>query len=322
MVPLLQTFGLKKYFPVSKGLLFARNAGWIQAVDGVNLSIGVGETVGVVGESGCGKTTMAKLLLLLENATAGSIQFQGHDVCALSRSDLASYRKAVQAVFQNPYSSLDPKMHVGTIIAEPLTLDPTLSRKEREARVARVLELVGLDPAAAAKFPHEFSGGQRQRVAIARALACNPRLIILDEPVSAQDVSIRAQLLNLLKDLQNELKISFLFIGHDLATVKYMCHRVVVMYLGQIVESGAGEDLSAASLHPYTRALYAASLPDRPGGRRAKSLLAGEVPSPLNPPSGCRFHTRCPNPQEQCSRIVPSLKPVSETRAVACLRYQ
>lgn len=322
MVPLLQTQSLRKYFPVSRGLLLSRQTGWVKAVDEVNISIGAGETVGVVGESGCGKTTVARLLLLLESATAGSILFEGNDVRSFGKGDLARYRKSVQAVFQNPFSSLNPKMQAGTIIAEPLTVDRAMTGAEREKQVARVLDLVGLDPAAAKKFPHEFSGGQRQRVAIARALACNPRLIILDEPVSAQDVSIRAQLLNLLRDLQKELGISFLFIGHDLATVKYMCHRIVVMYLGKIVEAAPGEDLNTASLHPYTRALYAASLPDRPGGRPVKNLLVGEVPSPLNPPDGCRFHTRCPNPQEQCSRVVPSLKEIRPGHSVACLRYQ
>ncbi len=319
--PIIVARGLKKHFPVSRGLLFSRTSGWIKSVDGVDLAIRPGETVGLVGESGCGKTTMAKLLLRLETATEGSVLFHGQEIGTLNGRGLTEYRKSVQAVFQNPFSSLDPRMQVGSIISEPLSTDRTLGRKDVADRVARVLETVGLDPSYARKYPHEFSGGQRQRVAIARALVCNPRLIILDEPVSAQDVSIRAQLLNLLKDLQSQLGISFLFIGHDLATVRYMCHRVFVMYLGKIVELAPADDLCGKPLHPYTRALLAASLPDRPDAPRAKSTLKGEVPSPLNPPDGCRFHTRCPNPGDRCSDDIPSLIEVSPTRSVACMRF-
>ena len=315
---LLETRDLKKYFPVTSGLLLGRVKAWVKAVDGISFSIAPGETLGIVGESGCGKTTTAKLIIAQEAATAGTIEFRGQDVTSLRKADLMNYRKSVQIVFQDPYSSLSPRMRVGDIIGEPLEVHTNLSKQGVKNRVGEVLELVGLPPDDARLFPHEFSGGQRQRIAIARALSTEAQLIVLDEPVSSLDVSIRAHILTLLEELQRSLGVSYLFIGHDLAAVAHISHRIVVMYLGKIVEIAESLELCNNPLHPYTRALFAAALPSHPDEEREEIVLSGEVPSALNPPSGCRFHPRCPFVMEQCSGEEPELKEVTPDHFVAC----
>jgi oligopeptide/dipeptide ABC transporter ATP-binding protein len=316
MTPLLEARGLTKHFPVGRGFLDG-GGGVVRAVDDIAFAIEPGRTLGVVGESGCGKTTTAKLVLRLEKPTAGQILFEGQDVAGLEGEGLQRYRKSVQAVFQDPFASLNPRMRVDSIIAEPLVTHERLDDATVAARVARLLDVVGLPARSKDLFPHEFSGGQRQRIAIARALALSPRLVVLDEPVSALDVSIRAQILNLLRDLQKELGLAYLFIAHDLAAVAHMSHVIAVMYLGRIVEMGAAARVAVAPQHPYTQALFAAALPAHPDEQREEIVLAGEVPSPVNPPSGCRFHPRCPKVMARCSREEPRLKP-SHGREIAC----
>jgi oligopeptide/dipeptide ABC transporter ATP-binding protein len=319
--PLLEVEGLVKHFPVTTALFPRRKIGWVKAVDGINFAVAAGETLGVIGESGCGKTTTSKLILLQESPTAGAIRFDGQDIARLNGPELMRYRREVQVVFQDPYSSLSPRMRVGEIIAEPLQIHTDLSREEQQQRVAEVLELVGLRPEVARLFPHEFSGGQRQRIAIARALVTDTRLIVLDEPVSALDVSIRAQIMNKLEELQARLGVSYLFIGHDLATVAHISHRIAVMYLGQIVELAEALELCREPLHPYTQALFTAALPAHPDEKRERLAISGEVPSALAPPSGCRFHPRCPKAMPRCAVEAPVRKEIAPGQSVACHLY-
>ena len=317
--PLLEVRDLTKHFAVRGGML-GWHMGLVRAVDSVSFTLKAGTTLGLVGESGCGKTTTSKLILGLEPPTAGAIRFEGENVLALGAEGARHYRRSVQAVFQDPYASLDPRMRVGAIIAEPLVINERSAVAERRRRVQELLALVGLPARAADLFPHEFSGGQRQRIAIARALALSPRLIVLDEPVSALDVSIRAQILNLLSDLQTRLGVSYLFISHDLAAVAHMSHTIAVMYLGKIVELGDAAAVTLEPKHPYTKALFAAALPIDFNTPAEEAVLSGEVPSPLNPPSGCRFHTRCPYVLPKCASEEPPLRPESG-RLVACHLY-
>jgi oligopeptide/dipeptide ABC transporter ATP-binding protein len=319
-MPIVEAVKLTKHFALKRGFFSGADRGAVRAVDGISFAIPPGKTLGVVGESGCGKTTTAKLVLLLEEPTGGSIRFLGKELGGLGGVNLRDYRKSVQAVFQDPFASLNPRMRVGTIIAEPLITNEALEAPEVKRRIRNLLELVGLPDRAADLFPHEFSGGQRQRIAIARSLAVSPKLIVLDEPVSALDVSIRAQILNLLRDLQAQLGVSYLFIAHDLAAVAHMSHEIAVMYLGQIVEIGLSETVARDPKHPYTQALFSAALPSHPEDIREDIILQGEVPSPVNPPGGCRFHPRCPFAMPRCTDEPPQLMLV-EGRLTACHLY-
>ena len=318
---ILRVEGLKKHFPVTEGVLWSKVVGYVKAVDGISFQVPQGETLAIVGESGCGKTTTAKLILRLEEPTEGRVFVDGKDVHALTGNELREYRTTVQAVFQDPWSSLSPRMRVREIVAEPLVINRDLSSQEVKQRVSEMLARVGLRPQQADLYPHEFSGGQRQRIAVASALVSDPKLIVLDEPVSALDVSIRAQIMNLLVDLQRQFGVSYLLIAHHLATTRYMAHEVAVMYLGRIVERARTKELFKNPLHPYTKALFSAALPAHPDAVREEIILPGEVPSPINPPSGCHFHPRCPFAMPRCAEEDPKDTPQGADHLVACHLY-
>jgi oligopeptide transport system ATP-binding protein len=316
---LLEVRDLYKYFPIKAGV-FSKHVGDVKAVDGIDFSIRRGETLGLVGESGSGKTTAGRVVLRLLPATKGEVFFEGRDVQTLGREDVRKLRKEMQIIFQDPYASLNPRMTVGDIVGEPLRIHNIARGKEAETRVQELLRLVGLQPYHANRYPHEFSGGQRQRIGIARALAVNPKFIVADEPVSALDVSIQAQVINLLQDLQAQLGLTFLFIAHDLSVVRHISTRVAVMYVGKIVEIANRDDLYENPLHPYTQALLSAiPIPDPAvESRRGRIILRGDIPSPVNPPAGCRFHTRCPVAFDRCSVEVPSLLTYAPGHVAAC----
>jgi oligopeptide transport system ATP-binding protein len=323
--PLVQVQNLKKHFPVTRGIVFERQVGAVRAVDGISFHIERGETLGLVGESGCGKTTAGRTLLGLYPATEGSITIDGHNLRQATPPELLAIRRKAQMIFQDPYASLNPRWTVNAIVGEPLRVHQLLkTEKERDERVKELLELVGLSPRHLNRFPHEFSGGQRQRIGIARALASDPLFIVCDEPISALDVSIQAQVVNLLEDLQDRLGLTYLFIAHDLSMVRHICDRVAVMYLGVIVELAERDDLYDNPLHPYTQALLSAvPIPDpRKDRARRRTILAGDVPSPLNPPEGCRFHPRCPIAKEHCARLVPEWREITPGHWVACHEVQ
>jgi len=319
--PLLEVKNLKKYFPV-KGGIFSKPIGYVHAVDGVSFYLNRGESLGLVGESGCGKSTAARAILRLIEPTEGEILFEGKDVCKLDREELRSIRRDMQIVFQDPYASLDPRRTVERIVGEPLDVFHISTKKEKRERIASLLQKVGLSPDYAGRYAHEFSGGQRQRIGIARALALNPKLIIGDEPVSALDVSIQAQVINLLEDIQEEFKLSYIIIAHDLAVVEHVCDRIAVMYLGRIAELAKDKELYSSPLHPYTVALLSAIPVPDPNITRKRIILEGDIPSPMYPPSGCHFHTRCPRKIEGvCQSVIPELKEIKQDHYVACHLY-
>ncbi len=315
---IIELENIRKYFPITRGVLLRRLVGEVKAVDGVSFQIKEGETYSLVGESGCGKTTTARMVLQVETPTEGIMRFNGTDASRFTGPERREYRASVQAVFQDPWSSLNPRMRVGSIIMEPLLTNQPMGKHEAQEQLETLLRDVGLRQAQGEYYPHEFSGGQRQRIAIARALSLRPKLIVLDEPVSALDVSIRAQIMNLLRQLQDQYGVSYLLIAHNLATVRYMSHQVGVMYLGRMVEQAPVRELFANPSHPYTKALIAASLPSHPDIEREEMVISGEVPSPLNPPSGCHFHPRCPVVMERCSVDDPEIRQLSPVHQVAC----
>jgi len=318
---LLEVTELSKFFPVYDGIVFKRQIGDIKAVDNVNFHINKGETLGLVGESGCGKTTTGRLILHLEELTHGAILFDGKDITHPDKNKKRALKKEMQVIFQDPFGSLDPRMTAREIIGQPLIINKMNGSKgEYIEKINHLLEVVGLNPGMAERYPHEFSGGQRQRIGIARSISLNPKLIICDEPVSALDVSIQSQILNLLIDLQKEFNLSYLFIAHDLAVVKHISDRIAIMYLGKIVESGVGESIYRTARHPYTQSLISAIPVPDPHHVAHRQILVGDVPSPINPPSGCNFHTRCPQAMEVCKQVVPHLS--DEAQPVSCLLYE